>query len=274
MPDRQAELLAMLRLLKLPAIADQVADLALKAAKEHLTHEAFLYELVQAEVRQREERRMARLLRQSGLPLEKTFQTLQLERFPPAVRQQVERLRSGAFVSEAVNVIAVGRPGAGKSHLLAAVAHERVRQGQPVLWTATATLVQRLLAAKRDLRLPQALAALDRYAFLVLDDIGYVQHDQDEMEVLFAVLSDRYERKSVGISTNLVFSDWVRIFKSPLTTMAAIDRVVHHSVILDLMPVESYRAQTAVTQQRDQRAPAVAPLGNFLAPTAGQEGVS
>ena len=116
MPDRHAELLAMLRTLKLPAIADQVADLALKAAKEHLTHEAFLYELVQAEVHQREERRIARLLRQAGLPAEKTFRTLQLERFPPVVRQQVERLRSGAFVGEAVNVIAVGRSGVGKTH--------------------------------------------------------------------------------------------------------------------------------------------------------------
>lgn len=278
MPDRHAELLAMLRTLKLPAMADQVADLALKAAKAHLTHEAFLYELVQAEVAQREERRIARLLRQSGLPAEKTFRTLHLERFPPAVRQQVERLRSGAFVSDAVNIVAVGRPGVGKSHLLAAVSHHLVLQGHPVLWTATATLVQRLLAAKRDRRLPQALAQLDRVAFLVLDDIGYVQHDQDEMEVLFAVLSERYERRSVGISTNLVFSDWVRIFKSPLTTMAAIDRVVHHSVILDLMPVESYRAHAALDQQRQARPPAdpvaTTALGNISAEPVGQEGAS
>jgi DNA replication protein DnaC len=252
MPDRHAELLAMLRTLKLPAVADTFADLALKAAKASLTHEAFLYEVVKAEVAQREQHRIARLQRRSGLPAEKTFRTLQLDRFPPLVRQQVERLRSGTFVGDAVNVVAVGRPGVGKSHLLAAVAHELVLQGHPVLWTSTATLVQRLLAAKRDLRLPQALAQLDRFAFLVLDDIGYVQHSQDEMEVLFAVLSERYERKSVGISTNLVFSDWVRIFKSPLTTMAAIDRVVHHSVVLDLMPVESFRAQMAVAQQRQQ----------------------
>jgi DNA replication protein DnaC len=268
MPDRHAELLAMLRDLKLPAMVDQMADLALKAAKANLTHEAFLYELVQAEVEQREARRVARLLRRSGLPGEKTFRTLDLTRFPPVVRQQVERLRAGAFLGEAVNVVVVGRPGVGKSHLLAAVAHDLVAQGQAVVWTSTATLVQRLLAAKRDLRLPQALAQLDRVAFLVLDDIGYVQHDQDEMEVLFAVLSERYERKSVGISTNLVFSDWVRIFKSPLTTMAAIDRVVHHSVILDLMPVTSYRASVALDQhQRAQPAatPAAAMLGNFLA---------
>lgn len=256
-------------------MVDQVADLALKAAKANLTHEAFLYELVQAEVEQREARRVARLLRRSGLPGEKTFRTLDLTRFPPAVRQHVERLRAGAFLGEAVNVVAVGRPGVGKSHLLAAVAHDLVAQGQPVLWTSAATLVQRLLAAKRDLRLPQALAQLDRVAFLVLDDIGYVHHDQDEMEVLFAVLSDRYERRSVGISTNLVFSDWVRIFKSPLTTMAAIDRVVHHSVILDLMPVTSYRASAALDQQqRAQPAatPALEVLGNFSAETLPEEG--
>jgi DNA replication protein DnaC len=272
--NRHAELTAMLRALKLPAMAEQFADLALKAAKAHLTHEAFLYELVQVECQQRDQRRVDRLQRRSGLPAEKTFRTLELGRFPPAIRQQIERLRSGEFVRTAVNVVAVGNPGVGKSHLLAAVAHELVLQGQPVLWTSTATLVQRLLAAKRDLRLPQALAALDRVAFLVLDDIGYVQHDQDEMEVLFAVLSDRYEKRSVGISTNLVFSDWVRIFKSPLTTMAAIDRVVHHSVILDLMPLESYRARAATDQQRQQRRAGGPEAAGALGNTSGREGVA
>ncbi len=256
MADRHADLRAMLRTLRLPAMADHFADLALKAVKGGLTHEAFLYEVVQCEVTQREERRIARLLHQSVLPQEKTFRTLQLERFPPLVRQQLESLRGGGFLEEAVNVLAVGKPGTGKSHLAAAVGHELIVQGHRVLWTPTATLVQRLLAAKRDLRLPQYLTHLDRFACLILDDIGYVQHDQDEMEVLFAVLSERYERRSVGISTNLVFSDWVRIFKSPLTTMAAIDRVVHHSVILDLMPVESYRARAATDEQRAQRHPA------------------
>jgi len=259
MAARHAELLAMLRTLRLPAVAETFADLALKAAKANLTHEAFLYEVLQAEVAQREQHRIARLRRRAGLPSEKTFRTLQLERFPLAIRQQVERLRRGTFLADAVNVVAVGPPGVGKSHLLAAVAHELILHGHPVLWTPTATLVQRLLAAKRDLRLPQALAQLDRFALLVLDDIGYVQHSQDEMEVLFAVLSERYERRSVGISTNLVFSDWVRIFKSPLTTMAAIDRVVHHSVILDLLPVASFRAQAALDDQRQPPAPGDTP---------------
>ena len=118
-----------------------------------------------------------------------------------------------------------------------------------MLFSTTAALVQRLLAAKRDLRLAQELTKLDRYECLILDDIGYVQHDRDEMEVLFTLLAERYERKSVIITTNLVFSEWDRIFKDPMTTMAAIDRVVHHSVILDLMAVDSYRAKEASDMQ-------------------------
>lgn len=248
--DRQAELAAMLHGLKLPAMADTFADLALRAAKANLTHEAFLYELVQAERNQRDENRIARLRRQSGLPLDKTFDLLELGRFPAAIQLQVERLRSGTFLGNAVNIVAAGKPGVGKSHLVAAIGHELIQQGYPVLWTSTASLVQRLLVAKRDLRLPQMLAQLDRFALLVLDDIGYVQHDRDEMEVLFTLLAERYERRSVAITTNLLFSEWDRIFKDPMTTMAAIDRVVHHSVILDLMGgMESYRAREAIEQQ-------------------------
>src|SRR5215470_18911189 len=246
--DRQTEMRLMLRSLKLPAIAALYQDLALKAAKANLTHEAFLYELVRAECIQREEHRVARLQRLSGLPPDKTFRTLQLGRFPAVIREQLERLRGGAFVEDAINVVAAGKPGVGKSHALAAIGHELVLMGHPVLWTPTAALVQELLAAKRDLRLPHALAKLDRYECVFLDDIGYVQHDRDEMEVLFTFLAERYERRSVAISTNLVFSDWNRIFKDPMTTLAAIDRVVHHSVILDLMGMDSYRAREATQE--------------------------
>jgi len=255
MANRQIELQAMLHSLRLPTMAEVCSEVALKAAKEGLSHEAFLYELARLEGERRSQQRIERLLAQSGLPREKTFATFQLDRLPMSVRGQLERLRSGEFVKDATNVVAVGPPGVGKSHVLAAVAHDLVQQGYTVLWTSTAQLMQRLLAAKRDLRLPQELAKLHRYACLVLDDIGYVQHDQDEMEVLFTLLSDRYEQRSVCLSTNLVFSEWERIFKNPLTTVAAIDRVVHHSVILDLMQVRSFRVQQA-TGQHVQEPPA------------------
>jgi DNA replication protein DnaC len=231
-------------------MAESFSDIALKAARNGLSHEAFLHQLVRLECEAREQRRRTRLLQESGLPREKTFGTLQLGAFPPLIRQQIERLRSGTFVQQAINVVVVGKPGAGKSHLLASLGRALIEQGHAVLWRSTAQLMQRLLAAKRDLRLPHSLAKLDRYACLILDDIGYVQHDQDEMEILFTLLSERYERKTVMISTNLVFSEWTRIFKSPMTTMAAIDRVVHHCVIVDMMAVESYRAKEATNTTR------------------------
>ena len=252
MPHRQLELQALLQDLRLPTMAEVCADLALKAAREGLSHEAFLDELARLEGERRAQQRIERRLSQSGLPREKTFATFQLDRFPMPIRAHIERLRSGEFIKDATNVVAVGPPGVGKSHVLAAVAHDLVRHGYTVLWTSTAQLMQRLLAAKRDLRLPQELAKLHRYACLVLDDIGYVQHDLDELEVLFTLLSDRYEQRSVCLSTNLVFSEWERIFKNPLTTVAAIDRVVHHSVILDLMQVRSFRVQQATGQQMQE----------------------
>ena len=254
MDSPREELTKLLRSLNLASMAAGVEDTALRAAKEGLTHEGFLLELVRIEHAAKYARRIERLLKQSELLPGKTFRSLDLGRFSAATRMQVDRLRSGAFLEDAINVVAVGRPGSGKSHLACALGHALVDQGKSVLFTPTVNLVQRLLAAKRDLRLPQDLAKLDRFDCLILDDIGYVQHDRDEMEVLFTLLAERYERKSIVITTNLVFSEWNRIFKDPMTTMAAIDRVVHHSVVLDLMAVESYRAEVAEAQTKSRGA--------------------
>src|SRR5438270_5190045 len=253
--NRHTELRSLLERLNLGAMAQTFADVALKAAKEGLSHESYLWELATLEEEQRTGRRTARLLRQSGLPQEKTFRTFDLQRLSPALQLHIERLKSGTFLEQATNVIAVGKPGVGKSHLLAAVGYELILAGHAILWMPSSLLIQRLLAAKRDLRLPQELTKLDKFACVILDDIGYVQHDRDEMEVLFTFLAERYERKSVMITTNLVFSEWERIFKNPMTTMAAIDRLVHHSVILDMMSVESYRAQEASQQHLSSTRP-------------------
>lgn len=254
--NRHDDLRQLLERLNLGGMATVFAELALKAAKEGLSHEAYLFELAKHEEDQRTQRRTMRLLRASGLPADKTFRNFDVKRLPAQLQLHIERLKSGSFLQSATNVVAVGRPGVGKSHCAAALGYELILSGHPVLWTPTANLVQRLLAAKRDLRLPQELAKLDKFACVILDDIGYVQHDRDEMEVLFTFLSERYETRSVIITTNLVFSEWNSIFKNPMTTMAAIDRVVHHSVILDMMAVESYRALEANHRQQQQPQPA------------------
>jgi DNA replication protein DnaC len=156
----------------------------------------------------------------------------------------VAALCDGTFLRRGTNVLAFGLPGRGKTHALAAIGHELVQRGYRVLFVPTYQLVQRLLGAKRDLLLEAELKRLDRFDAVILDDIGYVQQDRAEMEVLFTFLAERYERRSVMISSNLVFSQWDRIFKDAMTTAAAIDRVVHHSVILE-MTGPSFRAEVA-----------------------------
>jgi DNA replication protein DnaC len=224
----------LLRALKLPTIGRNAADVAQKAEKEGWTFGQYLHHLAELEVEERRRRRIARLQKESDLPHEKTIATLQRSRLTPKVQKQLASLCEGSFVERGENLLAFGLPGRGKTHLVSAIGHELVRRGYRVLFTATFALVQRLLAAKRDLRLEKELALIDVFDAVILDDIGYVQQSRDEMEVLFTFLSERYERKSVIITSNLVFSEWDRIFKDPMTTAAAIDRLIHHAVIIEM----------------------------------------
>lgn len=201
-------------------------------------------EVLEAEAEARHQRRVTRLRRASKLPTGKTFDTFDDGRLSAKVRRELGELATGAFLHEAVNILAFGLPGVGKSHALAALGHALVDQGHPVLWTPTYTLVQELLAAKRDLELPRRLRKLDQYALVILDDIGYVKQSSEEAEVLFTLLAERYERRSTAITSNLVFSEWDRIFKNKMATSAAIDRLVHHSVVLEFA-VPSYRTTKA-----------------------------
>ena len=233
-PTMAESLAILLRALKMPTIARHFAEVAQKAEKEGWTFGQYLHHLAELEVAERGRRRIARHQKESDLPLEKTLATLQRSRLSPKLQKQLPPLCEGAFVERGDNILAFGLPGRGKTHLVCAIGHELIRRGHRVLFTATYALVQRLLAAKRDLRLEKELAALDAFDAVILDDIGYVQQSREEMEVLFTFLSERYERKSVIITSNLVFSEWDRIFKDPMTTAAAIDRLVHHAVILEM----------------------------------------
>jgi DNA replication protein DnaC len=242
--DEKETLVGYLKDLHLPAFRRAYEELARQAQQESLSYEQYLLGLAQRECQERRNHRIERLLRQSRLPLEKSWPALDLKRFPAKVLQQVRSLREGSFVDRRENVLVCGVPGSGKTHLLASLGQELVRAGRKVLFWTCGLLVQELLAAKRDLKLSRVLKRLAGYEVLILDDLGYVQQSREEMAVLFTLLAERYERGSVLLTSNLPFSGWEAIFKDPMTTVAAIDRLVHHSVIIELN-IASYRAEQA-----------------------------
>lgn len=243
-PPSLAGLEGMLRALRLPSFVANHADIALRAERESSSFGHYLYMLVEQELADRKHRRIERRLKASKLPGDKTLATLDSQRLPATVRRQLPALCRGDFVANGGNILAFGLPGRGKTHLVCAIGHELIQRGHTVLFTPTYRLVQRLLVARRDLCLERVLKRLDHFDVIILDDIGYIQQDRDEMEVLFTFFSERYERKSVVITSNLVFSQWDRIFKDPMTTAAAIDRLVHHATIIELTGA-SIRAEEA-----------------------------
>ena len=234
----------LLRTLRLPSFAEAYDEVGAMAERQGWSFGQYLRHLCELEVNDRGQRRIQRLQKRSELPGDKTLALLDLQRLPSSVAKQLPRLCEGAFVGKAQNILLFGLPGRGKTHVACAIGHELVRRGHSVLFMPTYKLVEMLLAAKRDLVLERALQKLDAFEAIILDDIGYVKQERDEMEVLFTFLAQRYERRSVLITSNIVFSQWDRIFKDPMTTAAAIDRLVHHCVILE-MTGSSYRADTA-----------------------------
>jgi len=242
--DMNTDLQNHLKELHLPTIRAMYEQYAAQAQQESLSYEQYLYELALKESEVRRQKRVERWLRESKLPLEKTLEAFDRGRLSRKLNQQVNTLLKGTFLEKTENILAFGNPGSGKTHLLAALAQELIRQGHRVYFRSCDLLVQDLLIAKQELRLSRLIKNLSKYEALLLDDIGYVQHNREEMEVLFTLLAERYERGSVMLTSNLAFSQWERIFKDPMTTAAVIDRLVHHSVILELN-LPSYRMQAA-----------------------------
>lgn len=249
--DLNVQLTEHLRELHLPAVRRCFQEKARSAEKETLSYEQYLFELADLECQERREHRIARLLQASKLPREKTLESFDLKRLPPKAARQVNALQDGSFLDRRENVLTFGNPGSGKTHLLAALGQELIRAGRKVTFLSCVRLVQDLLLAKKELRLSRAIRKLAYYEALVIDDLGYVQQSREEMEVLFTLLAERYETGSVLISSNLPFSKWEAIFKDPMTTAAAIDRLVHHSVILELN-IPSYRMEQAKKKKADE----------------------
>jgi DNA replication protein DnaC len=229
--NKRQQLIELLKELHLPMFRDYHQEFAQKATADELSYEAYLYELAQREC---EVRRANKI----------DLQTFELKRLPLKIRRQAKVLAEGGFVDRRENILAFGKPGSGKTHLLCGICHELARQGRKVYFATCDLMVQELLRAKQELILDKLLKKLGRFDVLMIDDFGYVKQNREEMEVLFTLLAYRYERGSVLLTSNLPFSKWEMIFKDPMTTAAAIDRLVHHSVIVELN-VSSYRAEQA-----------------------------
>ena len=242
--DIKADLTQNLKNLRLPTIRECYEEVARQAEREQLSYERYLHELVQRECEERQENRTTKMLRESQLPLEKSLAAFDTRRLPAKAARQMRTLLDGGFLERTDNALVFGNPGSGKTHMLQAVGQELVRRGHRMLFITCEMLVQELLIAKRDLKLSRLIKKYSRYEGMIIDDLGYIRQTREEMEVVFTLLAERYERGSVLLTSNLPFSKWEGIFKDPMTTAAAIDRLVHHCVILELN-IPSHRVEQA-----------------------------
>jgi DNA replication protein DnaC len=243
--------------LRLPSVKAIWPKLAAQSDKEGWPAARFLAALAEHEVADRARRRIERHMVEARLPAGKTLATFDCNSVPMLSRAQVMALAAGdLWLKTGANLLLFGPPGGGKSHLSAAIGLALVEEGWRVLFTRTTDLVQRLQVARRELALESAIAKLDRYDLLILDDITYVSKDQAETSVLFELIATRYERRSLLITANQPFGEWGRIFPDQAMTLAAIDRLVHHATILE-MNVESYRRKAALDRRRGPGRPPV-----------------
>jgi len=249
-PIDEARLGLLLGELRLPGIKHIWSRFAERADKEGWPAARFLAALAEHELAERARRRIERHLAEARLPPGKSLDSFDFDAVPMVSKAQVMALVAGDnWLEKGENLLVFGPPGGGKSHLAAAIGLGLVENGWRVLFTRTTDLVQRLQVARRELALESAIAKLDKYHLLVLDDLAYVTKDQAETSVLFELISARYERRSMLITANQPFGEWNRIFPDPAMTLAAVDRLVHHATILELN-VESYRRRTAVERRK------------------------
>jgi DNA replication protein DnaC len=244
----------MLTELRLPTIKRLAAEVCDQSDREGWPARQLLERVFEHEMADREVRRFERHRAASGLSPDKRLSSFDFSAVPTVSRARITALTEGhEWLDRGTNLLAFGPPGSGKSHLLSGLGHALIDAGKRVLFTRCSDLVQRLQASRRDLRLPQDLARLDRFDLLILDDLSYVRRDQAETSVLFELIGERYERKSIAITANTPFSQWGDIFVDPAMTLAAVDRLVHHAIILE-MNAESYRRRTVEQKHKRQNA--------------------
>ena len=242
----------LLRSLELSAMERECEGALVRAEAENWGYRRLLLHLAEAEVQDCRARKIERLLKSSSLPPSETFARFDEAKMPEKARRMLPTLLSGDFVRRGDNLVAVGLPGRGKTGFCAALGRELIERHQlKILFVPAFKLAARLLAAKRDLKLVPALAKLNRFDVVLVDELGgYVDFSQGEVDVLFSFFGERYEKqRSVFITTNLSFGEWEKVFKNPMTATAVVDRIVHRCVLLEFPGKTSIREQEAKRRQ-------------------------
>lgn len=265
-----ARLMLLLTELRLPTMKALYPDFTAQADKEGWPAARLLATLTEHEVAERARRRIERHLAEARLPAGKTLENFDFKTVPMVSKAQVNAMTSAdGWLDEGANLILIGPPGVGKSHLAAAIGLALVENGYRVLFSRTTDLVQKLQVARRELALQAAIDKLQKYHLLILDDLAYVGKDQAETSVLFELISARYELRSTLITANQPFGEWNKIFPDPAMTLAAVDRLVHHSTIFELN-VDSYRRRSAVENKRGRGRPATRATPKNIPSTAAE----
>lgn len=228
-----------LRVLRLPAMLASYKRVA--AGDDALT--GYLGNLAGIEVSKRHENGVRARITAAKFPVIKTIEAFDFSLQPKLPKTKILELLQCGFVEHHRNVVLIGTTGVGKTHLLSALGFAACTSGYRVLFATAAELLMSLIAAKRDDRLRQRLAALDRYDLLLLDELGYIPFEREATDLLFQVIARRYERKSIGITTNLAFPDWIQVFPDAMAASAIVDRLVHHGTIFELEG-ESHRLRS------------------------------
>lgn len=238
-----------LKQLKLPTMLSEWEKLAREAAAKDEAYESYLLRLTEAEVTTRTANAIAARIRAANFPVLKDLDTFDFSAIPSLPKQKVLEMSRGAWVEEHTNCCLIGNAGTGKTHLAIALGLAMCRLGRRVRFVTAAGLVTQLEEAQQQHRLERVLSQLDRFDLLVIDELGYLSFSRTGAELLFQVFADRYERRSVLVTSNLAFGEWGSVFQGDRMTAALLDRLTHRCEIFE-MNGESYRFRESMTSKK------------------------
>lgn len=244
MKIKHDELIQSMKALRLYNVSGVYVEYAKRAEKDKFTYEQYFASLVEYELAHRRQNRIKKLKKEAKIPIAKTLEAYNFAIRTGITQKQVERLATGDFLRQGGNIVFYGHFGLGKSHLAAMLTERLCEQGYRCAYHSTNALINQLLEAKRDLVLNTLLKKLDQYDLLVCDELGYIPHTQEGADLFFQLIAQRAERKSLLITTNLTYSEWDKVFLNPLTTAAAVDRIIHNCQTFNIGG-ESWRALEA-----------------------------